>query len=96
MPSKPGTIDVSNLDNGSEPAPKTPAEEGLEFFGSAVKPGEGPIRVYELQLGADGGPSKDLQVRRDFLHLMLITDLLYSLVCSPSSSLYPLHSPSID
>lgn len=69
---RPGAIDITNLNSGgsgsSSPptplTPKTPAEEGLDFFGSAVKPGEGPIRVYELRLGADGGPSKDLQYVR--------------------------------
>ena len=74
---RPGAIDISNLKgNGSGSSspptpltPKTPAEEGLDFFGSAVKPGEGPIRVYELRLGADGGPSKDLQVRRTRSHI---------------------------
>lgn len=93
----PGTIDVSNLDNSTSPlTPKTPAEEGLEFFGSAVKPGEGPIRVYELRLGADGGPSKDLQVRRHRSHLAPITDPLSSSVCAPTSSVHSLHSPSLD
>ena len=54
--------------SGSSPptplTPKTPAEEGLDFFSGALQPGEGPIRVYELRLSPDGGPSKDLQVRR--------------------------------
>ncbi|TFY77346.1 hypothetical protein EWM64_g6668 [Hericium alpestre] len=38
---------------------KTPADEGIEFFESDIKKGEPPIRVYELPLEADGGPSKD-------------------------------------
>ena len=42
--------------------PKTPADEGVEFFQSEVHPGESPIRVYELRLDPDGGPSKDLSV----------------------------------
>lgn len=69
------TKTTSALKNGSTPVsgasspptpltPRTPAEEGLDFFGSAVKAGEEPIRVYELRLGADGGPSKDLQYVR--------------------------------
>ncbi|PFH46873.1 glycoside hydrolase family 133 protein [Amanita thiersii Skay4041] len=36
--------------------PKTPADEGLEFFESQVMPGDAPIRVYELRLDPDGGP----------------------------------------
>ncbi|KAA1468826.1 glycoside hydrolase family 13 protein [Dentipellis sp. KUC8613] len=39
--------------------PKTPADEGIRFFESEVTKDEGPIRVYELSLDADGGPSKD-------------------------------------
>ncbi|KAI3619877.1 glycogen debranching enzyme [Moniliophthora roreri] len=39
--------------------PKTPADEGIEFFSSAATPGEAPIRVYELRLDVDGGPYKD-------------------------------------
>ncbi|KAJ2927810.1 hypothetical protein H1R20_g9280, partial [Candolleomyces eurysporus] len=69
---KPTSIDVKNLKgNGGSASspptpltPKTPAEEGLDFFSGAVQPGEGPIRVYELRLSPDGGPSKDLQYVR--------------------------------
>ena len=50
------------LSNGPK-TPKTPADEGLEFFESAVVPGDAPIRVYELKLSPDGGPSKDKSVR---------------------------------
>ncbi|KAL0067147.1 bifunctional 4-alpha-glucanotransferase/amylo-alpha-1,6-glucosidase [Marasmius tenuissimus] len=39
--------------------PKTPADEGIEFFQSALNPGESPLRVYELRLDVDGGPHKD-------------------------------------
>ncbi|KAF5383708.1 hypothetical protein D9615_003666 [Tricholomella constricta] len=39
--------------------PKTPADEGLDFFQSQSRPGEAPIRVYELHLDTDGGPHKD-------------------------------------
>jgi glycogen debranching enzyme len=42
---------------------KTPADEGVDFFQSEVHPGESPIRVYELRLDPDGGPSKELSVR---------------------------------
>ncbi|KAJ8515736.1 hypothetical protein ONZ45_g6896 [Pleurotus djamor] len=40
-------------------SPKTPADEGIEFFQSEVRQGELPIRVYELRLDVDGGPHKD-------------------------------------
>ena len=42
--------------------PKTPADEGIEFFQAEIHPGESPIRVYELRLDPDGGPSKELSV----------------------------------
>ena len=49
--------------NGDAPkTPKTPADEGLDFFESAVGQGEEPIKVYELQLDPDGGPNKDRSV----------------------------------
>jgi glycogen debranching enzyme len=52
---------------GSSPTitktPKTPADEGLDFFESAIKHGEAPIRVYELPLEPDGGPDKSREVR---------------------------------
>ncbi|CAA7267401.1 unnamed protein product [Cyclocybe aegerita] len=44
--------------------PKTPADEGIEFFQAHVHPGEHPIRVYELRLDPDGGPSKELSYIR--------------------------------
>ncbi|KAF9268988.1 glycoside hydrolase family 13 protein [Marasmius fiardii PR-910] len=39
--------------------PKTPADEGIEFFQSALAPGEAPLCVYELRLDVDGAPHKD-------------------------------------
>jgi len=39
--------------------PKTPADEGIEFFQSESHPAESPIRVYELHLDPDGGPNTD-------------------------------------
>ncbi|KZV99969.1 glycoside hydrolase family 13 protein [Exidia glandulosa HHB12029] len=39
--------------------PKTPADEAIDFFSSAVGDGEHPVQVYELQLDDDGGPNKD-------------------------------------
>jgi len=38
--------------------PRTPADEGREFFLSERSEGEHPIRVYELRLDPDGGPNK--------------------------------------
>jgi glycogen debranching enzyme len=42
--------------------PKTPADEGIDFFESAIRHNEAPIRVYELPLEPDGGPSKSREV----------------------------------
>ena len=51
---------------GSSPTiaktPKTPADDGIDFFESAIRHGETPIRVYELPLEPDGGPSKSREV----------------------------------
>ncbi|TDL23784.1 glycoside hydrolase family 13 protein [Rickenella mellea] len=48
----------------SKKTPKTPADEGLEFFESAVVQADVPIQVYELRLHPDGGPSKELSYIR--------------------------------
>lgn len=40
--------------------PKTPADEGIEFFEHASI--QAPIQVYELRLDPDGGPNKDRSV----------------------------------
>ena len=42
--------------------PKTPADEGKEFFLSERSLDERPICVYELRLDPDGGPNKDRSV----------------------------------
>lgn len=42
--------------------PKTPADEGIEFFEFASVDNTAPIRVYELPLDPDGGPNKDRAV----------------------------------
>jgi len=59
---------------GSSPTnaktPKTPADEGIDFFESAIRHGEAPIRVYELPLEADGGPSKSREVRLRWIELL--------------------------
>lgn len=60
--------------------PKTPADEGVEFFQSEVHPGESPIRVYELRLDPDGGPSKDLSVRSyPYANPLSISDRAFSI-----------------
>lgn len=64
---KPAALDTKPLNLSSDPdfspttpvTPKTPADEGIEFFQSQSQPGEAPIRVYELRLDTDGGPHKD-------------------------------------
>lgn len=43
-------------------SPKTPADEGIDFFQAEAAEGEAPIRVYELRLDPDGGPNKELSV----------------------------------
>ncbi|KAI0320874.1 glycoside hydrolase family 13 protein [Amylostereum chailletii] len=43
--------------------PRTPADEGIAFFESDSK-GDTPIRIYELPLEADGGPSKNREYIR--------------------------------
>ncbi|KAF9005909.1 glycoside hydrolase family 13 protein [Cyathus striatus] len=52
-------------DSRDEPlTPKTPADEGIDFFQSPVADGEKPLHVYELRLDPDGGPHKDRQYIR--------------------------------
>jgi len=63
------TVSVEENQDGGQ-TPKTPADEGIDFFQAGVSPGEAPIRVYDLGLDPDGGPSKDLSVRSR-LHLWL-------------------------
>ena len=46
-----------------EGGPKTPADEAIHFFESAASETQA-VRVYELALEDDGGPSKDRAVRR--------------------------------
>jgi hypothetical protein len=60
---KASLISLSSTTYPTPNTPKTPADEGVEFFQAEVHPGESPIRVYELRLDPDGGPSKDLSVR---------------------------------
>jgi glycogen debranching enzyme len=59
------SFDNSRSPSGSPASPitpKTPADEGIEFFQSELKQGESPIRVYELRLDPDGGPNKETSV----------------------------------
>lgn len=65
----PGEIDI-------EPnTPKTPADEGKEFFLSERSEGEHPIRVYELRLDPDGGPNKQRSASWPGLSLRVSTYL---------------------
>jgi glycogen debranching enzyme len=61
----PAKLETGPLESGGV-TPKTPADEGIDFFEGAIAPGETPISVYELRLDPDGGPSKELSVRRIF------------------------------
>lgn len=56
------TIPESQVSLLGPSTPKTPADEGLDFFASVPSQGESPIRVYELRLDPDGGPNSDCQV----------------------------------
>lgn len=64
----PGTLVMPLISTGSSTGSsptsaktlKTPADEGIAFFESDAQKGEPPIRVYELALEADGGPSKEI------------------------------------
>ncbi|KAI6042102.1 glycoside hydrolase family 13 protein [Pisolithus marmoratus] len=51
--------DLTVHDIAAPSTPRTPADEGKEFFLSERSEGEAPIRVYEFKLDADGGPSKE-------------------------------------
>lgn len=53
-----GSAEIDILPN----TPKTPADEGKEFFLGERSEGEQPIRVYELRLDPDGGPNKQRSV----------------------------------
>lgn len=58
----PPPIDFTSTFAAEPTTPKTPADEGIEFFELASVDSKGPIRVYELQLDPDGGPNKDRAV----------------------------------
>lgn len=70
--------------------PRTPADEGKEFFLSRRSEGEQPIRVYELRLDPDGGPNKQRSASFQVIHLdyLLTGD---PTVYPPSPSLCTLH-----
>lgn len=58
----PPKLDPSAPQESGGVTPKTPADEGIDFFQGSIAPGEAPINVYELRLDPDGGPSKELSV----------------------------------
>ena len=51
-------LDPIEVDSILPDTPKTPADEGKEFFLGERSADEQPIRVYELRLDPDGGPNK--------------------------------------
>lgn len=59
--------DPADLNGDAPKTPKTPADEGIEFFESATSQAGQPIRVYELHLDPDGGPNKDRSVEHSSL-----------------------------
>lgn len=54
--------DPADLNGDALKTPKTPADEGIEFFESATIQIGQPICVYELRLDPDGGPNRDRSV----------------------------------
>jgi glycogen debranching enzyme len=60
------SLGASSASSISPAMPKTPADEGIEFFQSNIKDGEASVRVYELKLDPDGGPSKETSVELPF------------------------------
>ncbi|VDC00989.1 unnamed protein product [Peniophora sp. CBMAI 1063] len=60
IPGQPSTSATSSPTTGR----RTPADEGISFFESELKPGEEAVRVWELPLEPDGGPSKDREYIR--------------------------------
>lgn len=52
-------VDLNSASAAEPTTPKTPADEGIEFFEFASVQDKAPIRVYELPLDPDGGPNKD-------------------------------------
>ncbi|KAI0046033.1 glycoside hydrolase family 133 protein [Auriscalpium vulgare] len=69
----PGTLTIPPAGSASSSAasspntaktPRTPADEGIAFFESDIGSSEGPVRVYELPLEPDGGPSKNREYIR--------------------------------
>jgi len=60
----PPALSISHTPSAGLPtSPKTPADEGIQFFESSPKPGDSPIRVYDLRLDPDGGPNRERRVR---------------------------------
>ena len=56
---KPAPIGIpTDTKEANASAPKTPADDAIDFFESAVQHGEPAIQVYELKLEEDGGPNK--------------------------------------
>ena len=69
IPSPP--IDFTSAFAAEPTTPKTPADEGIEFFELASVDNKAPIRIYELQLDPDGGPNKDRAVCFPLISLII-------------------------
>ena len=75
--------------------PKTPADEGKDFFLSERSVGEQPIRVYELRLDPDGGPNKQRSASTKSFTLSMYPLTRDPTVYSSPTCLYPLHPTRI-
>jgi glycogen debranching enzyme len=70
--------------------PKTPADEGKDYFLRERRADEQPTRVYELRLDPDGGPNKDRSVSAICI-IFIPVELTICTVYSTSASIYPIH-----
>jgi hypothetical protein len=73
--------DADHRRDASVHTPKTPADEAIEYFESAVSDGEHRVNVYEPALDDDGGPNKDRSVSLALLPFISLHVLLHVCVC---------------
>jgi len=71
--------------------PRTPADEGIAFFEGPVGRSEGPIQVFELDLEADGSPTKEKSVRIWRSPSVASSKLTLRVACSQYIRLPPPH-----
>lgn len=74
QPTKPTSIAIPPTTSKAPRGPKsakvkTPADEGIEFFEGELHKGDADIRVFELKLAEDGGPTKEGAVSTHAYHL---------------------------